>query len=591
MRLKTLSISLNKEITVESRCCQLDIKLKEIIIPNFRKMKDIERIAVGKKITVVSGLNGVGKSNLLSLVASGSGLNKLKFTGGNFQPAFTEYFKIESTENFEEYKIYLEYEDQTDLDTFRKRLSFKDDTAQNRGIRVIPRTTNFGIENRTNVNDEKNRVRKKYGSGGSARVPLPTIFLSLSRLFPLGESLVTTKDISIRNQFFQNEAHTKYKEWYNTVLPGSINEDVTTAQHLSKEATESNSFYVPLESTTAQTQSVGQDNLGHIISALVDFYLLSLQENYNGGILCIDEVDASLHPSAQIKLLDLLKIVADELKLQIFLSTHSLTFLKEIISLHISKPEDYGLVYFKDRRYPSPVSYINYRNLKADLFDEMNTSSPKVKLYCEDEQTRDVLDLLLRAAKNLNITEYHQLPEFDIVPVFLGCNQLSALPEYDAHFRSVAILLDGDARAESKVRIEDYIVNNEIAKGYQTRIHRDTIVYLPTFLAPESYLYSIIHDYVTNARDHLDFWRMLLKFPDTSNYTSDRINEVIVKQDILNNDELKKESNAQKIFDFARDSNILTDYYSSNQEDLITFISNFNKALSIIQKKLKARGY
>ena len=64
---------------------------------------------------------------------------------------------------------------------------------------------------------------------------------------------------------------------------------------------------MPLNKTLPETQSVGQDNIGYIVSALVDFYLHKKRtENYNGGILCIDEIDASLHPNAQLRLFDLL---------------------------------------------------------------------------------------------------------------------------------------------------------------------------------------------------------------------------------------------------------------------------------------------
>ena len=48
--------------------------------------------------------------------------------------------------------------------------------------------------------------------------------------------------------------------------------------------------------TPTLSQSIGQDNIGNIISALVDIYVLSLQDGYEGALLCIDEIDVSLHP-------------------------------------------------------------------------------------------------------------------------------------------------------------------------------------------------------------------------------------------------------------------------------------------------------
>lgn len=45
-----------------------------------------------------------------------------------------------------------------------------------------------------------------------------------------------------------------------------------------------------MERTPTLSQSVGQDNIGNIVSALVDVYILSQQPDYKGAIICIDEV-------------------------------------------------------------------------------------------------------------------------------------------------------------------------------------------------------------------------------------------------------------------------------------------------------------
>ena len=44
------------------------MKLSRMKIENFRKLSDIE-FEFGKKITVISGINGIGKSSLLALIA------------------------------------------------------------------------------------------------------------------------------------------------------------------------------------------------------------------------------------------------------------------------------------------------------------------------------------------------------------------------------------------------------------------------------------------------------------------------------------------------------------------------------------------
>ena len=52
-------------------------------------------------------------------------------------------------------------------------------------------------------------------------------------------------------------------------------------------------------------------------------------DKYKGGILLIDELDASLFPAAQIKLVEKLYKKSLELNLQIFYTTHSLEVLSE----------------------------------------------------------------------------------------------------------------------------------------------------------------------------------------------------------------------------------------------------------------------
>lgn len=47
----------------------------KVIVKNFRNFHDIH-FALGSRITLISGQNGAGKSNLLSLIASSSGLQK-----------------------------------------------------------------------------------------------------------------------------------------------------------------------------------------------------------------------------------------------------------------------------------------------------------------------------------------------------------------------------------------------------------------------------------------------------------------------------------------------------------------------------------
>lgn len=81
--------------------------------------------------------------------------------------------------------------------------------------------------------------------------------------------------------------------------------------------------------------SMGQDNLGKIILALFSFKRLhdKYPRQYKGGILAIDEMDATMYPASQVELLKVLRKYASKLNLQILFTTHSMSLLKAMDDL------------------------------------------------------------------------------------------------------------------------------------------------------------------------------------------------------------------------------------------------------------------
>lgn len=160
----------------------------ELILEKFRSFENVT-INLAKKITVISGVNGVGKSNILSLIASGSGTSRKSQVASNFQPEFTEFFNIDVNEPFKDYKIFIKYIKDDGNFAIARRLSFNNYTDDNRGIRIIPRAAKINNDGMT-VKDVARVAKKQYGVGGSGRVKIPTIYSSLSRLYPLGETRI-----------------------------------------------------------------------------------------------------------------------------------------------------------------------------------------------------------------------------------------------------------------------------------------------------------------------------------------------------------------------------------------------------------------
>src|SRR5699024_1362500 len=147
----------------------------------------------------------------------------------------------------------------------------------------------------------------------------------------------------------------------------------------------------------------------------LSFHNISFSENYDGGVLCIDELDASLHPDAQKRLLKLLEKEAKRLKLQIIFTSHSLTIIKEMIRLTKKNNEENSVLYFRNKSNPFPKYEKSYNAVKADLFQEVNFASPKVKIYLEDKEAKFYLENIIQLYESLDNTPNNIFNECELV--------------------------------------------------------------------------------------------------------------------------------------------------------------------------------
>jgi hypothetical protein len=405
-------------------------KLNTINIKNFRKFKNLNPIEVGNRITIFSGQNGLGKSSILSLIAATSGTTDKRTNNQNFQPDFDDYFSIDENESYKNYDFVLNYTYNNGFINFpiSKRESFNNYKASGRGIRPIPRNVKMPIFIKQGVSN--GFIKSEIGLGPAARIPLPTIFSSLSRIMPPTEADSTVTKFDAKNKFNDYGILDTYVKWFEEVIPLSFDKN-SSLENANKRSINKKRVFVQPQKSTFKTQSIGQESLGNIISSLVDFYYLkqSNPQNYHGGILCIDEFDTTLHPDAQKRLLQLLEKLSspDYLDLQIFLTSHSLVILEDILQSQKRNSNDYKLIYFKDIDNPYPTKINSLIALKADLFNLIKVPAPDVKIYCEDDIAAKFLTVLINAARENGIQ--FNLPTYKIIPINLGNQDLMALPE------------------------------------------------------------------------------------------------------------------------------------------------------------------
>ncbi|MCF5263290.1 AAA family ATPase, partial [Pseudomonas sp. PA-5-4A] len=161
--------------------------------PPFRKLKNIT-VEFAERVTLIAGHNGIGKSTILALIANGSGItdtNVQTYTGKPFTGLLNEIIHIDFENEYLVNKTkgtlsnpHLDY--LINENEFTKRCGFtrrlvknKDGKTSRTEVRVVPRNTKTG-----NYEDVKSGVV----IGSDSKVPIPTIYLGMTRMIPIGES-------------------------------------------------------------------------------------------------------------------------------------------------------------------------------------------------------------------------------------------------------------------------------------------------------------------------------------------------------------------------------------------------------------------
>ena len=408
------------------------MKLKKVIFAEpFRKLGGL-KIDIAPRITAIGGHNGIGKSTILGLIANCSGLSagEKSLFGKAFQSNFQDAFHLDYQADFAKYvqtagrststpKVVFHYlrndgsgvektcsvstqkyaikeslyknhmvkvplsesetepNPQAELIEIEEDLAGVDEVVANNEpdeprievfrLRLIPRTTHiFSTEDSDAQHDDKVNSKK---------VPIPTLYLGMSRMTPIGEfesSLIDRKTLA---RMDEEDKRFIFDSFYS-VLPFKKEGDAVTSHSF---AGSKKGSVLPSFQHHSFTVSLGQDSLSAIITALASFNRLkrTKPDEYQGGILVIDEVDAGLHPRAQEKLIELLHQQSRRLDLQIILTTHSLTVMKSILNKNDhpgSKVND--VVYLTDSNHPRIMEQPTYTKIKTDML-VLPPSEPK----------------------------------------------------------------------------------------------------------------------------------------------------------------------------------------------------------------------
>lgn len=145
--------------------------------------------------------------------------------------------------------------------------------------------------------------------------------------------------------------------------------------------------------------------------------LYDIKNTPNNALILIDELELALHPSAQIRLIDVLRNIAVEKHLTIIVSTHSASIIRaqeSVIFLDVMQDKKINVI----PQCP-PAKAIGAIGMRDDsnsdiivlVEDEMAKMlfSALQKKYCVSHQEATYLDI-----KVLNIGEYHDVIKFQV---------------------------------------------------------------------------------------------------------------------------------------------------------------------------------
>lgn len=399
---------------------------KLLKLNDFRQFKNMN-ILLGKNITVLAGRNSTGKSTILGVLANSGELKKkdgTTYSNRRFRAEFSEIFhgsKKYDASGSDRIQIDIVDENDNIIDYRKFRTAWQNEKGKDR-FRVIP---------------------IKFLDGGKkteAKMQIPVSYLGLSRLFPIGEAN-EEKIVKNKINFMDDKQKNWFIEQYKQIL--SLYDTVTDISNYSiGETDKKKGVGIETDKYDYLTNSSGQDNLGQILMAILSFKRLKLQrEDWTGGLLLIDEIDATLHPAAQKRLIDLLIKEAKINNIQVVVTTHSSDLLKHICNKTVhnsdSKNNNVELYYFTNgNRHLEMRRNPEYSTIENDLLVEsMLQNANKVKIYSEDAENRWFIKKL--------VPEY--LPYVDMLDVKIGCDQLLSLYTGDvSYFGNVLIVLDGD---------------------------------------------------------------------------------------------------------------------------------------------------
>lgn len=413
--------------------------IKKMSINKYRKLQDID-LDFSTGINVISGTNGTCKTSLLYMISNTHQAVTQKCDWLNDKSCLNVIRQINSITN-------PKIESLTKGDK-----KYNDPAGGVKGtLFSVDYYGHYPLEFRKHNSKLNNRyaVKPWYKPSSNESLPYcPVIYLGLARLYPFGEYLNDDAVEKIKSNLpvsYQNEIAAIYKKLtginISAVVPQKMG-DIKTRADFSSDS----------KGIDSNTISAGEDNLFIIISALVSlrYYFDNIQNrNEVESLLLIDEFDATLHPSLQVRLLDVFRQYSKDYKIQIVFTTHSISTLEYALN------KKDNVIYLIDNitsviKMESPDIYKIKMHLQGLTRDDIYLSKA-IPTFTEDAEARVFLKLLFDFYEE-KFPEFIQVRRFfHLVDANIGAKNLQSIFNDDMLLKTTMkciCVLDGDQRTD-----------------------------------------------------------------------------------------------------------------------------------------------
>lgn len=540
--------------------------INKIEIEKFRAFQNPLSIEFAQRITCIAGRNGTGKSTLLAILSNCGELdrkNGVHLNGTPFKGEFAEL--VIGDPHYDNQKgmmIKIAFSDASLDNDYIDELSFRA-TFQKRSGKAYKSFSESKLdvedkkeyENQEKINNNKRfrlLPKKTDDRKSEAKLVWPTYYLGLSRLYPVGE---TEKQKTGKLKLDEEVKKVLVREHAN-ILSLQYPDDAYMQTINVSEVKKAKSG-IKTDNYGPTANSSGQDNLGQILLTILSFQELKKNNpNYHSGILLIDELDATLHPAAQIKLFDYLYDQSVLLNLQVVFTTHSLSLLKHI-DTDYKNTKDVTVIYLMnrsgeiDQEMEPSIDFMD-RELN-DIYINRKKPKKSVKIITEDKVSRWFI-ANLKSICSINV-------DICLIDMNLGWRSIVNLFKSDTSVYKTAIaILDPDINKDEKSYIQEEFRGTSIQVNLEFKGYSN-ILFLPSN--------------VENSNDTCNIEKMLWLYLNSLNATHRFFKRREVRIDHnFHKDFVEKQGPFSLKYEKSKEAKKYKEWFKDNQE-VLTFLLEY----------------